>query len=295
LVIIFKKRNKKERGYFMYEIKNYEKYNVEMDKSIIDKLFFVNELHDIDIIVDYGCGDGSLLRTLLTIYPNIKGIGIDYDYRMIEIAKSKSRHFNIYYDKFFNEDLILDNEKNKKIAVIFSSVLHEIYCYHGEFTVNTIFKEMLTKFKPTYIIIRDMISPSLSNKIYISEEDIHNLYLSIYEHQAKQTDIGKIIEDLYPFSINGDNEVGLILMKYKYFLNGQWEKEKNENYFSYKGYKTISNLLFHLSIHGCCVEWKTLFYKQSRLNYINNIVKNDFGVEYPWDTHWYGIYEITYE
>ena len=46
----------------MEQINNIDVYTAGMQKSLSDKLFFVDKVDDISRIVDFGCADGSLLR-----------------------------------------------------------------------------------------------------------------------------------------------------------------------------------------------------------------------------------------
>lgn len=64
-------------------ISNYDSYISDMNKSLQDKLFFVNEVK-FDVIVDFGCADGSFLYSLSKLKKNIKLIGYDLDDDMLE-------------------------------------------------------------------------------------------------------------------------------------------------------------------------------------------------------------------
>lgn len=48
----------------MEQINNIDVYTSGMQKSLADKLFFVDKVDDIDTVIDFGCADGSLLREI---------------------------------------------------------------------------------------------------------------------------------------------------------------------------------------------------------------------------------------
>ena len=60
-------------------------YNAEMSKSLIDKAFFIDKV-DVDIFVDFGCGDGSLIAFIEKMFPSITCIGYDISSAEIELA-----------------------------------------------------------------------------------------------------------------------------------------------------------------------------------------------------------------
>ena len=52
------------------------RYNLSMSKSLIDKIFFMDKIDDtIKVIVDYGCADGTLIRFIAPLFPEITFIG----------------------------------------------------------------------------------------------------------------------------------------------------------------------------------------------------------------------------
>lgn len=48
----------------MEQINNIDVYTSGMQKSLANKLFFVDKVDDIDTVIDFGCADGSLLREI---------------------------------------------------------------------------------------------------------------------------------------------------------------------------------------------------------------------------------------
>jgi tRNA G46 methylase TrmB len=68
-------------------IADIQSYINGMGMSFNDKLFFTNNIN-FDIIVDFGCADGSFLSRVSKINPNVKIVGYDLDQNMISKAKS---------------------------------------------------------------------------------------------------------------------------------------------------------------------------------------------------------------
>ena len=104
------------------EIKNYDEYTLGMQKSLDDKLFFMNMVDDIDTVLDYGCADGSLLKE---IGKRIKGcnlIGYDIDDTMI--SKAKENVPDCVFDESFCN---CKNYVQGKTLLNLSSVIHEVY------------------------------------------------------------------------------------------------------------------------------------------------------------------------
>lgn len=69
-------------------ISNKQSYIDGMNLSLSDKSFFI-DLIDFDVIVDFGCADGSFLQHISKIKPNVKLIAYDLDDDMLEKAKAK--------------------------------------------------------------------------------------------------------------------------------------------------------------------------------------------------------------
>lgn len=101
-----------------------------MSKSISDKLFFLDKI-DTDLIVDFGCADGTILSEIQKRRPNIKLIGYDIDEEMISRAKSKNPKilFASSWDKVISE---ISTSKSPTLNL--SSVIHD-YCKRHD-TIN---------------------------------------------------------------------------------------------------------------------------------------------------------------
>ena len=131
----------------MVPIADIEVYTNGMKKGMQDKLWFLDKIPFwIKNIYDFGCADGSLLKSIHEINPNFSLIGYDPNDRMIEIAKEKNP--GLYLCK--------PMKKLRPYTLInCSSVFHEIHSYG---TVESIAEDYDNIFNvgADYIAIRDM-------------------------------------------------------------------------------------------------------------------------------------------
>ena len=91
------------------KLNNISIYNERMDKSIKDKLWFIDKV-DANVYVDFGCANGNLLKHLSYIHQkqgktDIQYIGYDNNDEMLKIARQNCNRFkNI---SFTNDFVIL--------------------------------------------------------------------------------------------------------------------------------------------------------------------------------------------
>lgn len=184
-----------------------------------DKLFFLDKVDDTRLFVDYGCADGTLIKTLLPILPDSYFVGYDNSKEMIRMAidnvgkEQKRATFTSAWP--FDEKL---NSKSSKMALILSSVIHEVYSYGDKEDIE-IFWNRVYKTGFDYICIRDMLLGRHSN------------------HLAKLSDVMKVKRANNPHLNEFEEKWGEItnqknlmhfLLKYRYSKN--WVRELGENY-----------------------------------------------------------------
>ena len=110
---------------------NLEVYINGLQKTLGEKLFFLEVLDKDDffknkIIVDFGCGDGSVLAFIAKHY-NCEGsilVGIDINEEMFELAKANVTAEHTYFCKKLDNIALL--ESHLPVVFIASSVLHEL-------------------------------------------------------------------------------------------------------------------------------------------------------------------------
>jgi SAM-dependent methyltransferase len=198
------------------DVADFSAYNEGMRKSMYDKLFFVDKI-DADVIVDFGCADGTLINFMRLLFPEYTYIGYDISDDMIKAANENNNDLTIYTSSWSMVEDIL--KSSRKSSLILSSVIHEVYSYG---TTEDVYKFWDRVFKTgfDYIVIRDMV-PSCSINKRSSINDVVRIYRSADKHQ------------LYDFettwgSIEENKNLVHYLLKYRYHDN--WAREVKENY-----------------------------------------------------------------
>lgn len=207
----------------MPEIRDYLVYNDRMRRSMWDKAFFMDKIPRAELIVDFGCADGSLIRFLHTMFPSVMFIGYDIDPRMVEAANAEKSE-NTWF--FASIDQVLRQVENlelcgDRIAVNFSSVLHEVFHYSDG---HSAVAEFIGALKPRYIVARDMMYISGDDGAKVSEAVLDRLRQRLPQWQVSD------FENRWGSVALRKNLIHLLL-KYKYTEN--WPRECDENYFSY--------------------------------------------------------------
>ncbi|MBE5803056.1 MAG: class I SAM-dependent methyltransferase [Clostridiales bacterium] len=207
----------------MPEIENYSIYNDRMRRSMWDKAFFMDKVPQAELIVDFGCADGSLIRFLHSLFPTMRFIGYDIDPRMVEGANARRSGNTWFFADLHQvmEQIDTLGVDKKHIAVNFSSVLHEVFHYSGDTSAVTHFVCTLS---PQYIVVRDMMYASEDDRAASPEAAVSRVRQKLPAWQ-----ISDFEACFGPISLR-KNLVHLLL-KYKYTEN--WARECEENYFSY--------------------------------------------------------------
>jgi ribosomal protein L11 methylase PrmA len=267
-------------------IENYEIYNKKMQKSALDKMFFLDKV-EADVIVDFGCADGSLIKMMSqflddeTIY-----IGYDLDEQMVDIAKQNLKDTDVdsmFLSKWNDVKARIFNLAcdGKKIAVVLSSIIHEVYHYSrtnevDEFWKNIFYNETIgDKAKAyggfgmfDYIVIRDMI-PSRTIDRQSSNNDVKKIYSKDF--------IAKELHDFESIwgSIGNNKSLTHFLLKYQY-ADPNWGREVKENYFPMYREDLLALIPDHYDIS---------YHEHFVLPYLSNKVDEDFGIEIKDNTH----------
>ena len=207
----------------MPEIENYRVYNDRMRGSRWDKAFFMDKVPGTELIVDYGCADGSLIRFLHSLFPSMCFIGFDIDPAMIEAA-NRERSENTWF--FSDAQEMMEKIRSlgierRRIAVNFSSVLHEIFHYDCDRDMIT---RIIKEIGPRYLVVRDMMYHSADDTAVISAQAQEQIRSVLPPKQLQD------FENCWG-SIALRRNLAHLILKYKYTEN--WQRECEENYFSY--------------------------------------------------------------
>lgn len=230
----------------MEQIKDLDIYNARMQKSMYDKMWFVDKIfEDIDFIYDYGCGDGSLLLHIKPFFPNATLVGYDINPDMTRLAA-------INGIAVVSEPL--DKVPSPNSLVIASSVFHEIYNYSDNIKRDY---TNIVGIGAKYIAIRDMH--------YQSDRET-----TTQEERLAVLDKEPLNKVLASGNISNYKNFVHYLLKYRYEEN--WSRECEENYFAADANEIIGaaeNVFDYTTVYSD-------FYVLPFLSYQ---VKKDFGID----------------
>ncbi len=242
-------------------IRNMEMYLELMKKGMYDKLFFFDKLFEsVDTFVDFGCADGSMLRSLHFLSPSSRLIGYDISEQMIDIAKE-----NMPEAEFYTDWSCIDLRGGEG-CVTLSSVIHEVYCYSSAEDVE-VFWERILKSGFKYIAIRDMM-PTDTDENPLSDSDFQKV-----RKNKKYASVLASYEEVNG-TITTPRQLLHYLMKYQYTDN--WEREVRENYLP-----ITAEELFALMP----TEYECVYYCHETLPYLAHCVKRDFDISLKMKTH----------
>jgi hypothetical protein len=247
-------------------ISNYDNYISGMNTTLNDKLFFIHDLN-FDVIVDFGCADGTFLKELSKHKPNVRLIGYDLDKTMLNKASNNVK--NAFFTDNWNE-VLNEIKKYKSPLLNLSSVIHEVYSYSHPKEINRFWKNQVFGGYFKYITIRDMIPSIDASKISIDD----------YQNDIKKVKDKYDKDFLNSFIENWDNLESdyrhflHFLLKYNYTDN--WDREVKENYVP------VSLETMKSKIPS---NYKITYEKSYILDYLKKKVKSDFNIDIKHNTH----------
>ena len=246
----------------MPDIDNYAVYNDRMRRSMWDKAFFMDKVPGTELIIDFGCADGSLIRFLHELFPSMHFISFDIDPAMIAAAR-KSGTGNTWF--FSDPEALLAqlrtlNVDPRRITVNFSSVLHEIFHYDCDRAMIT---RLIRDISPRYLVVRDMMFHSEAPAALVPEaaEEQLRRVLPVQQMESFECRWG---------SIRLRRNFAHLILKYKYTEN--WERECAENYFSY----TMEDLLALLDPGG---KFSPILLSRYILPWCRYDARNNLGID----------------
>jgi hypothetical protein len=221
-----------------------------------------------DVIVDFGCADGSFLEEISKAKPGIKLIGYDLDHTMLQKASSKLGKKAIFTNNW--REVVRHTTGSKNPILNLSSVIHEVYSYSRPNVVSKFWTDQVFENDFKYITIRDMI-PSLEidkREINDFKDDVKKVrtssdrfYLNSFEKKWGD------INDNYRTFVH-------YLMKYRFVDN--WDREVNENYLPVS-LETVKSKIPST--------YKIIYEKNFLLPFLKQQIKKDFNVELTHSTH----------
>lgn len=242
-------------------IVDYSIYNKRMELSLIDKLFFADKIQP-DLLVDFGCADGTLIRHLKGLKPDLDVIGYDLDPNM---AKYSSDEFDISTDWNFVKNEV--KHWAKRPALNLSSVIHEVIHYGSRADIDEFWHKVFeTGFE--YIVIRDMVpSRSIDRPSHIN--DVTKIY-----RRFLGSNLLADFESAWG-SIENNKNLVHFLLKYRY-AEPSWSREVRENYLPIHRESLLAKIPENYDV---------VFHEHYVLPYIYQTVKDDTGIELKDPTH----------
>lgn len=197
-------------------------YNLALRQSLGSKLFFVQHLpvSEFDLVLDYGCADGALLKALSRIVPeDCLLLGIDSDPQQLKAARQLFVEGDGFHTDWEVADGYLgDQAGTGRSLLVLSSVLHEIA---STGSIEQFWVEVEAR-GFDYIAIRDMAVPASYHKLPTPADWLHALAYSepdmsrIQDHAFRWGDLGSLASFVH------------FLLKQPY--RADWAREHSENY-----------------------------------------------------------------
>lgn len=244
-----------------YEIKNMNMYINSMQKSVLDKMFFIDKVFEpFTNIVDFGCANGELIKALHSLFSEYRYIGYDISDDMLREAKE-----NIPFADLYSDWDRIDADFSDSLLNI-SSTLHEVYSYSTPAEIETFWDRVFTgSFK--YISIRDMMltegDKGVADKQQLAAVTEDKVYA------AKLKDYINVWGE-----IKTQHDLVHYLLKYRYTDN--WGREVRENYVPI----TVEELLARIPDN-----YEVVYKDHFTLPYTQWRIQDDFGFILSTPTH----------
>lgn len=248
-------------------ISNFNSYNAEMKKSLLDKVYFMDKVES-NVFVDFGCADGELIKFLNALFPEYFYIGYDIDPKMIDLAKSNLSVNDILPNNILltdNWDNVVSMCEHDNSTLILNSVIHEIYSY-SNLIENDVFWNRCFGGIFDYIVVRDMLPKRSINK----KSDINDI-VKLRRHSDK----GQLMDyEEHWGSIEENKNLIHFLLKYRWKNN--WNREVSENYFPLYAEAFVEKIPVNFVID---------FYDEFSVPFTKRKIEQDFGIILKDTTH----------
>lgn len=204
----------------MENIVNIHDYNTAMQKTLLDKIWFLDKIdNSIKYIFDFGCADGSLTSFINDMFPNhFEFFLIDNNPEMLKITNDNLQGSNspiTFHCCNSIEEAIAQCDDIRKSVLVLNSVIHEIMSYCNEEEKTNLFHKFF--YNPFgYIAIRDMHLFNIPHlTINSNDQEVFHKYLDF-------------VSNFTPNGMTMQQMQLEFLLKTDYFNN--WEREKKERY-----------------------------------------------------------------
>ena len=244
----------------MNRISDLDIYLTRMQRSILDKMFFIDKVFEpFRYILDFGCANGELIKAMKQMFPDYEYTGYDISREMIEAARRNVPDAG-FYDCWDKIDIPFEDS-----LINISSTIHEVYSYCDESDID-LFWERIFGSRFRYITIRDM-SFAQADNIPARADQIEAIRNSCYAEWLES------FEKVWG-KIKDQRQLVHFLLKYKYTQN--WEREVHENYLP-----VFTEELMNRIPDSYRLVYKDVF----TLPYISWQIRKDLGFELTDHTH----------
>lgn len=250
---------------FEPNIPNIALYQARMEKSLIDKLYFLDKT-DATTFIDYGCADGVLINTMHKLFPEYKYAGYDLSEEMIKKANSTvgSAEGRLFTTNWNDIEFFMETAGGKK-CLILSSIIHEAFSYLNPDELKEFWNRVWNSgFE--YIAIRDMMVSCHVNREAdpIAVSRVRQIYdpNKIHEWESQWG------------SLNGNWSLVHFLLTYRYTDN--WARELKENYLP---------INYEDFLHQIPAHYMPMHIEHYTLPFIRQQVEKDFNVVLADRTH----------
>jgi len=251
---------------FKESVPDLDRYNREMAKGILDKLFFVDHI-EADVIVDYGCANGAMLGVLARLFPEKTYVG--YEISEAEETAARATHEDMTLTSDWNdvvETLRPFVRRGQRTAVTCSSIVHEVLSYGNPEEIETFWTRIFDQHSFHWVVIRDMCASRALTRPSdpISVAKVRQIY-----------DPAAIVEFEQQWGTLESNwSLVHFLLKYRYKAN--WYRELTENYFPINLEALMSRIPR---------VWTPVMVEHFTLPFIRRQVMADFGIDLQDRTH----------
>lgn len=242
------------------KITDREIYLTRMERSILDKMFFIDKVFEpFEYVLDFGCANGVLIKALREMCPEYRYAGYDIDSDMIAAARSKLPGVPFFTDW---DSIALPFER---CLLNISSTIHEVYSYGTKADVEQFWERVFgSGFR--YVTIRDMMfSQSLERPA--DETQLAAVRAGGFEKQLE--DFEQVRGE-----ITTQKQLVHFLLKYRYTQN--WEREVREDYFPISAEALLALVPDNYSITFC---------ERFTLPFTAWQIRRDFGIDLTDHTH----------
>ena len=244
----------------MNRISDLDIYLTRMQRSILDKMFFMDKVFEpFRYILDFGCANGELIKAMKQMFPDYDYTGYDISCEMIEAARE-----NVPDARFYDDWNRIEIPFEESLINI-SSTVHEVYSYCDETDIG-IFWDRVFGSGFRYVSIRDMSFPQAED-IPVRTEQLDAVRNSIYAEWLDS------FEQVWG-KIKSQRQLVHFLLKYKYTQN--WDREVHENYFPVYTEELLKRIP---------ASYRLVYKDVFTLPYTAWQIRKDFGFELTDHTH----------